>query len=132
VDENEVTPSTSTPLSGEQARRAVRETLLRVRQVLIESDVRPVRATQIFADAHLALAESQRASEATRALHDQLHASVSAYAHVLRTLGVPPERMLVLVKSCVEETTLSTLEPADVRDLMARAVRWGIEGYYAA
>jgi hypothetical protein len=72
--------------------------------------------------------DDQPASLAFRA---QLRASVTAYVRRLRAERVPPQRMLVLVKSVVREGAPTELEAIDARDLMSAVVRWSIEAYYA-
>ncbi len=62
----------------------------------------------------------------------QLCDAVSVLAAHLRRGGVPPERMLVVVKDAVRGAAAPTAaDAADSRVVMSDAVRWGIDAYYA-
>jgi hypothetical protein len=65
-------------------------------------------------------------------VRDAVRRSVVALAHRLRADAVPPERMLVLVKSAVERTVPPGLDLLARRALVADAVRWSVAAYYAA
>lgn len=93
-------------------------------------------------DRALALTEEQtELLEVTRALirehHDRratlirkLRTNVADYTRVLRDDGVPPERVLALVKAAV---TPALAVPMDERrSLMNSIVHWCVEAYYAA
>lgn len=62
----------------------------------------------------------------------QLRESVAAYVRHLRADGLPSERVVVLVKSAVWESTPSGLEVVEARTLMQDVVRWTVEAYYHA
>ena len=56
------------------------------------------------------------------------------YVKTLKRAGVPPERVVALLKSTIEDG-LGGVAGRDVpgnEDLMDDGVRWGIEAYYAA
>ena len=72
------------------------------------------------------------AAPADEAVRDAVRRSVVALAHRLRADAVPPERMLVLVKSAVERTVPPGLDLLARRALVADAVRWSVAAYYAA
>ncbi len=64
----------------------------------------------------------------------QLRASLTAYVTCLRGDGVPPERMLLLVKSAVAKPLGAAL-PGSLGviacwTMMEDAVRWSVEAYY--
>ena len=61
---------------------------------------------------------------------DTLRSSLEAYVTHIRADGVAPERMLVMVKTAVQEATPPGLAPHDARALMEDAVRWSVETYY--
>jgi hypothetical protein len=59
-----------------------------------------------------------------------LREAIRRYATCLRDEGEPPERALVLVKAAVRDAVASDT-PTGV-GIMLDAVRWAIDGYYAA
>ena len=65
-------------------------------------------------------------------IRDRLRETVTALACLERTKGVPPEKMLMLLKAIVVDAEAERLDPTDARSLMDDVVRWGIEAYYAA
>jgi|SRR5581483_1299702 len=66
------------------------------------------------------------------AIRDRLRDSVAALAASERAKGVPPEKMLIELKSMVLDVEDDKLDVALARSLMDDVVRWGIEAYYAA
>lgn len=60
----------------------------------------------------------------------KLRARVHAYTRELRDDGVPPERVLALVKTAV--TPAFTVPRGERRELMELVVHWCVEAYYAA
>ncbi len=73
-----------------------------------------------------AVAEIMATSETVAALAW----TVRRYSAALRAVGASPEHALVLVKTTLREGAVLTGEPEKV--LMEHAVRWFVEGYYAA
>jgi hypothetical protein len=73
---------------------------------------------------------TQRQRRDPAALREELHASVAAYVRSLRADGLAAERVVVLVKGVVRESTPGELDIGDARDLMEDVVRWAIEVYY--
>jgi hypothetical protein len=61
----------------------------------------------------------------------EARAAVDAFAARLRADGVPPERMLVLVKAAVRDSAPGVLDQAQLHALTEDVVRWSIEAYYA-
>ena len=57
---------------------------------------------------------------------------MTAYVRHLKADGLPPERMLVLVKTAFREAAPPELDPVDARALMEDVVRWSVEAYYDA
>lgn len=78
-----------------------------------------------------ALAHASAAAVAAAVASDAgLREAVRRYATCLRDEGVPPERALVLVKSAVRDAVAP--DTAAGVGIMLDAVRWAIDGYYAA
>ena len=117
---------------GLGSRESVRETLDRVRNVLSESRERRIRSGGALGRASELLAGSEVALQDSQAVREQLRAAVMAYVHRLHADGEPPERVLVLVKSAVRDAVPAEFSVADEDRLVADAVRWSIEAYFAA
>ncbi len=62
---------------------------------------------------------------------DALCDAVGALAACLRRDGLPPQRMLVLVKDAVRTVSPLPAEALAAREIMSDAVRCGIAAYYA-
>ena len=60
------------------------------------------------------------------------HVAVNAYVVGLRAEGVPPQRMLILVKEAAREAARSILEHGDLVLLVDLVVGWSIKAYYGA
>jgi hypothetical protein len=65
-------------------------------------------------------------------IRDRLHDTVSALAGLERAKGVPPEKVLMLLKGLIIDADAEKLDAVDARSLTDDVVRWGIEAYYAA
>jgi hypothetical protein len=59
----------------------------------------------------------------------RLRSAVVAYTRAMHRSGLPPERVVVLVKQLLREAG-SGVEPADRRALAERATRWCIAAYF--
>lgn len=66
-----------------------------------------------------------------RLIADQLHRAVDSFATLERGNGVPPERVVTMLKGMITDARADKLGP-EARSLVEGVVRWGIEGYYAA
>lgn len=65
-------------------------------------------------------------------LRDKLRDTVAAIAGLERAKGVPPEKVLMLLKGLVIDADSEKLDAGEARALTNDVVRWGIEAYYAA
>jgi len=65
-------------------------------------------------------------------LADKLRDTVSAIAGLERAKGVPPEKVLMLLKGLVIDADAEKLDAPEARSLTNDIVKWGIEAYYAA
>ena len=65
-------------------------------------------------------------------LRDKLRDTVSAIAGLERAKGVPPEKVLMLLKGLVIDADAEKLDAPEARSLTNDIVKWGIEAYYAA
>ena len=122
-----------TAQDGDLGSRAhVRHTLTRAQSAmqLARDPVATSRSLLVRASALVSGATSLVQASAT--LRAELRDSVTAYVRHLRDDGVPPERMLVLVKSALRESTPLELDALEARALMEDVVRWSVDAYYAA
>jgi len=77
-----------------------------------------------------ALARHREAVSAREDSRAALSASVARYALVLRALGEPPERTLVLIKNAFNEA--APHQDEDNRAALEDIVKWIVTAYYAA
>ncbi|HEU4640872.1 MAG TPA: hypothetical protein VFS44_00365 [Gemmatimonadaceae bacterium] len=84
--------------------------------------------------AHSDAAEIVRAIDAAQRTRNfastHLRAVVAAYARNARAAGVPPERLLVAVKTLVRDVALAEMNDWFRGVLTDRAVAWTIEAYF--
>jgi hypothetical protein len=74
---------------------------------------------------------SQREAAAVRAeIRSELSESVIRYAILLRALGEPPERTLVVIKTAFSEA--APHQDDDNRAVLEDIVKWVVDAYYAA
>jgi hypothetical protein len=57
---------------------------------------------------------------------------VREFAAAVRAAGVPPERMVVLLRHCVEETPGLPRDQEARQAIWWRALQWALEAYYSA
>jgi hypothetical protein len=113
-------------------REHVRRTLANARETLAAARTQHARSRSLLARAAALLDQGERVVQQSVALRAQLRASVTAYVHSLRAEQLPPQQVLVQVKSAVREATPPELDVVDARELMEDVVRWSIEAYYGA
>ncbi len=120
------------PMTGIAGRTQNRELLARVRAAIAASCASQAESRSLLARAAELVGGSQRQRTESAALRAELQASVAAYVRTLRSGGLAAERVVVLVKNVVRESTSEMLDVGEARDLMEEVVRWSIEVYYAA
>ena len=104
--------------------REATDLLHRAVQVIGESkEHKPGRERVVWSDA--LIGDEQR-------LRDKLRDTVAAIAGMERAKGVPPEKVLMLLKGLVIDAETEKLDVVEARSLTNDVVRWGIEAYYAA
>jgi len=124
--------SSDWPESGIGSRAHIRQTIERSRSAIKSARQRAATSRSLLARSEALLGSSAILVQASLAIRAELRASVTAYVRHLRTDGVPPERMLVLVKSAVREVTPPELDAVEARELMEDVVRWSVDAYYQA
>jgi hypothetical protein len=109
--------------------REVRALLTRAAEAIAASDARAAPARV----AYLTLGDGESRDAATRvdALREQLRDTVIAIAQLDRAKGVPPERMVALIRSVLDDADEAALRRPAGRALKNDVVRWSIEAYYA-
>jgi len=74
------------------------------------------------------------AAAANEAADDELRDAVRDYVHSLKAGGLPPETVVVAVKSAIHRSTRGLTptyhERRDAAQLLDRVVRWCIEEYF--
>ena len=103
----------------------------RVRDAAIRAAVAANR-WQATVRAHPPLEHSDVTRAELDAARAQLCETVGALAAHMRRDGLPPQRMLVVVKDAVRAAVPTAAEALAARDVMSDAVRCGIDAYYAA
>jgi hypothetical protein len=63
-------------------------------------------------------------------LYAEFHTAVTSYAWWLKEEGLPPERMLSIVKSALTERALASWDTELAQHLIADVVTWSIDSYY--
>ncbi len=114
------------------SREHVRQTVERAHAAALTARQRRAESRTVVAWSEALAAANERVLQESASLGAQLRASVTAYVHHLRADGLPPERMLVLVKSAVHDATPAALDVDEARRLMEDVVRWSVEAYYHA
>jgi hypothetical protein len=93
---------------------------------------RELRSTPSHDQAAERVVTSPGSAEDPSAVRLELRTTVAALARSLRAAGLPPERMLTLVKLEVTEADPDILREPMGRLLMSDVVRWSIEAFYSA
>lgn len=110
------------------ARRAVH----RLASVIARTRARQERALSPDADQWVVVADSTPLIGDAGAAQAPARAAVSAFVLQLRHEQVPPQRVLVLLKDLVRQSSPPELTAADQRELIEDVVRWTIDAYYTA
>lgn len=110
--------------------REARALIARVAETLGEPSVRERREVAQPGERQRRLVTSEEGVHDALLLRTLLHDTVCALAHEHRQLGVPPERMLVLLKEMVSDVH-SDVDP-ETRALINDIVSWSVEAYFAA
>lgn len=125
---------TAAPSAGEAGvlgtRAHVRHSLERLRAVLAEARRGEAWWGPAFAFGGARGAAGASAWRAPPPVRAQLRESVRAYACRLRADGVPPERMLVLVKTAIREAIPPELDAFEAPALTGALVRESIMAFY--
>lgn len=89
------------------------------------------RALERYDDAR-ARDAARREREAESAARAALRRAVERYARDLREAGVPPERMIVAVKSLVRRAAVARDPLTEPERLIPDLVQWSVAAYFAA
>ena len=106
--------------------------LTRVVDAIAEAKTQRQRSEELLSQSQERITWSDTLLGQSISVRDRLRDTVAALATLERTKGVPPEKMLMLLKGIVLDAEGEKLDAADARSLMDDVVRWGIEAYYAA
>lgn len=112
--------------------RDARMLLTRVVDAIAEAKTQRQRSEELLSQSQERITWSDTLLGRSISVRDRLRDTVAALATLERTKGVPPEKMLMLLKGIVLDAEGEKLDAADARSLMDDVVRWGIQAYYAA
>ena len=110
-------------LDDEELRRRVAEARARTQELI-------GHYVQTCARLNTELTRRREAAVERDAIRTELSASVARFAVVLRALGEPPERALVLIKTAFSEA--APHQDDDNRAVLEDIVKWVVDAYYAA
>jgi hypothetical protein len=111
---------------------STRVLLHRAVQAIADARDHSVRSHDLVANTRDRLVWSDSLIGESMVIRDRLHDTVSALAGLERAKGVPPEKVLMLLKGLIIDADAEKLDAVDARSLTDDVVRWGIEAYYAA
>lgn len=106
--------------------------LARVVDAIAETKAQRAHSMELLSQSRERVTWSDTLVGRSLTVRDRLRDTVSALASLERAKGVPPEKMLMLLKGIVIDAEAEKLDAAEARSLMDDVVRWGIEAYYAA
>ena len=112
-----------TPLDREQLRLRAAEARMRTMELI----------ARYLALSGRGVTNLERSREALAKIQDDraaLSASVGRYALLLRALGEPPERTLILIKTAFSEA--APHQDDENRAVLESVVKWFVEAYYDA
>jgi hypothetical protein len=124
-------PASDTP-TGAPLVRDARVLLERVVEAMAQRKDRRNRGQQPIQQSREHVTWSDTLFGQSVRVRDELHDTVAALARSQRAEGVPPERMVTLLKDLIHDAHADALEWHEARALNDDVVRWGIEAYYAA
>ena len=110
----------------------VRRTLHRVALATAEARARHERSLALLDRARVLLDDSSRIIQGASVARTEAKAAVTALVVRLRTEGLPPQRVLIVLKDAARDAAPPELELIDQRSLVEDVVRWSIAAYYAA
>lgn len=111
------------PVDGEELRKRLAEARERTQALIGDYVASCMRMnTEVLRRRELAIVRDQIRSE--------LSTSVGRYALLLRMLGEPPERTLVVIKNAFSEA--APHQDDDNRAVLEDIVKWVVHAYYAA
>jgi hypothetical protein len=112
--------------------REARALLARVVTTIVAAKERTARGQELIARSHEHLVWSDAFLADAAAHRHALRAVVGKLARLERAQGVPPEKMLVLMKDLLRAANAGTLARDEARALTEDIVLWSIEDYFAA
>lgn len=111
------------PLDGEELRKRLAEARKRTQALICDYVASCMRM-------NVELARRRELAIVREEIRSELSTSVGRYALLLRTLGEPPERTLVVIKNAFSEA--APHQNDDNRAVLEDIVKWVVDAYYAA
>lgn len=84
----------------------------------------------LSAESEAAMAKAQVAQRQALAARTALHAACDAFVRQLKSSGLPPQHVLIAVKTIIRDAARRVDVPWDSHPLTREAVQWSIEAYY--
>ena len=88
------------------------------------------RHEPLSAESEAAMAQSQAAQRNARASRHGLRIACDAFVRQLKAAGVPPQHVLIAVKTIVRDAARRSETPWDAHPLTREVVQWSIDAYY--
>lgn len=110
-------------VDGEELRRRLGEARARTQKLISDYVVSCVRLNREIARRREVAADRDQ-------IRSELGACVARYALLLRAMGEPPERTLVMIKTAFNEA--APHQNDDNRAVLEDIVKWVVNAYYAA
>lgn len=123
-------PEPRSPALG--TREHIQQTVAQARKTIASARAQTASSESLLMRAEALLQDSERIVQESLAVRAQICDSITAYVHCLRSEKLPPQQVVILLKSAIREATPAGLDATAARVLMEDAVRWGIEAYYQA
>jgi hypothetical protein len=88
------------------------------------------RFEALSAESEATMAKAQSAQRHAHAARQALHLACDAFVRQLKTAGLPPQHVLIAVKTIVRDAARRVDVPWDSHPLTREVVQWSIDAYY--
>jgi hypothetical protein len=88
------------------------------------------RYEALSAESEAAMAKAQSAQRNAHSARQALHVACDAFVRQLKAAGLPPQHVLIAVKTIVRDAARRAEGPWDAHPLTREVVQWSIDAYY--
>jgi hypothetical protein len=88
------------------------------------------RYEALSAESEATMAKAQAAQRSAAAAREQLHVTCDTFVRQLKAAGLPPQQVLIAVKTIVRDAARRIDAPWDSHPLTREVVQWSIDAYY--